>query len=240
MKHAILTLCLASVLFSGCSKIEKTDLPEPIDFGELITWGKSFIQSEVETTGSLVSDRNGIVRMYACTPNNVYVRGTSSPFEPVSKELAIKAHDLLQRNDTLFALMRKENINGEVCAVDGQYFMAKDNFWWEKDEKGLYKNLRKQMGVAKNSKGVQYRVKHNTETVNGVTHILPSEVEKFIENKWVVVKMPANEKNCLTNIFIASNDMIYLTGIAGTFDGKNHFIQSETGPAFVINTKDSK
>ena len=159
---------------------------------------------------------------------------------PVSKEITVKAFDLLERNDTIFALLEKESVNGNNFAVNGGYFIAPESFWWEKDEKGLYKNMRKQIGVAKNSKDIQYRIKHNTKTVSGVTYILPSAVEKFIDNKWVSVKMPVNEKNYLTNIFITADDIIYLCGVAGTFDSNNHFIKSETEPAYVIHTKDSK
>lgn len=235
MKNVYLISCLCLFLFISCSKTEKEVLPDPIDFGEFIAWGKTFLKGETETTAALFSTRNNKEALYISTPNNVYLGKN-----PVSKEINVKAFDLFERNDTIFALLEKENVNGDSFAVNGQYFIAPENFWWEKDNKGLYKNMRKQIGVAKNSKGIQYRIKHNTETVSGVTYVLPSAVEKFMDNKWVIVKMPVNEKNHLTNIFITANDIIYLCGVAGTFDSNNHFIKSETEPAYVIHTKDSK
>ena len=235
MKNASLISCLCLFLFFSCSKTEREVLPEPFDFGEFIAWGKSFLKGETETTAALFSTRNNKEALYISTPNNVYVDKN-----PVSKEIAVKAFDLLERNDTIFALLEKENVNGNNFAVNGGYFIAPENFWWEKDERGLYKNMRKQIGVAKNSKGIQYRIKHNTETVSGVTYILPSDAEKFIDNKWISVKMPVNEENYLTNIFITADDVIYLCGVAGNFDSKNRFIKSETEPAYVIHTKDTK
>lgn len=233
MKRLILILFAASMLLSQCSKVEKEELPDPFDYGELVTWGKFSISGETEATGVYAKNINNTVRMYVCTPNNVYVGNAT-----ISKELALKAYDLMERNDTIFALTEKESVNGDAFAANGQYFLAKESPRWEKDEKGIYKNLRKQMGVAKNSKGVQYRIKHNTETVNGVTYILPTEVEKFVDNKWVVMKMQVSEKNYLTNIFIAPDDMIFLTGVGGTFNSNNHFVKSASASAFVIKTKD--
>lgn len=235
MRNVYLISCLCLFLFISCSKTEKEVLPDPIDLGEFIAWGKTFLKDETETTAALFSTRNNKEALYISTPNNVYVDKN-----PVSKEMTVKAFDLLERNDTIFALLEKESVNGDSFAINGGYFIAPENFWWEKDDKGLYKNMRKQIGVAKNSKGIQYRIKHNTETVSGVTYVLPSVVEKLMDNKWVIVKMPVNEKNYLTNIFITANDIIYLCGVAGTFDSNNHFIKSETEPAYVIHTKDSK
>ena len=236
MKNSSLISCLCLLfLFFSCSKIEKEVLQDPFDYGEFIYWGKTFLQGETETTAALFSTRNNTEALYISTPNNVYVGKN-----PVSKEITVKAFDLLERNDTIFALLEKESLNGNNFAVNGGYFIAPENFWWEKDEKGLYKNMRKQIGVAKNSKDIQYRIKHSTETVSGVTYVLPTAVEKFIDNKWVSVKMPVNEKNYLTNIFITADDVIFLCGVAGAFDSNNHFIKSEAGPAYVIRTKDNK
>lgn len=144
----------------------------------------------------------------------------------LSKNLKTPIYDLLVRNDTLFALTTMTiNSNGEKIASKGDYFLPANEKEWKKDESEKFVNLSRKIGVTKNSKGVQYRIKENSIIIGGQLRELPSDVEKLENGKWQKLKLPKGVKYKMTNIYIGSdNQRAYVTGPAGSFDDNNNFV----------------
>lgn len=230
MKKTITVLMLLTLLASCGDVIVEEPKNEPIPLGIVVTI--SSISNEPEATGVTILSNK---KMFASASTNVYVE--ENGYWKLSANLNTPVYDLLARNDSVFALTEiTTKKTGEKFASNGSFYLPAGEVTWKKDESGKFKNLNRQIGIAQNSKGVQYRIKQNKVTVGDVTYDLPSDVEKYVGNKWVKLEgMAEQAKFKLNNIFIGKDDQrAYVTGEAGTFDSENHFQPSSSGKAPVL------
>ena len=224
------------ILFCGCSEknIYSVD-NEPFDFGELFNHSIQTYDSKENITSIVVTSEYG---GYVATSSKVFKIQNNNRLN-LLKDFGKTISDMLLRNDTLFVFTEKiVNSAGEELATGCEYFI-RDHFHpmakWEKDSVGLYKNLVKKIGYTISPEGVVYRIKHNTKKLNNEDKIHPSTIERYVNDKWEIVKLlPSNmAKYLMNNIYINSQGLILIPVIAGTFD-TNDFFVPDTSPRGLI------
>ncbi len=158
----------------------------------------------------------------------------------LSKDFQGPISELLERNDTIFALLATGiDQDGQPHASSCYHYTIDYGKNWNRDTTGKYVKLGSPVGIAESVTGIIYRVKDNhTPTSPGSSAYFsnPSDIEKYDQLTWNKFNFPLDLK--IYNLHLDKNNRLYIAASSGVFNKDNHLESpADKSPALVYVSK---
>ncbi|NLR94635.1 WD40/YVTN/BNR-like repeat-containing protein [Flammeovirga agarivorans] len=213
MKTISPILLLFLLLFFSCNQINPSgsDLKQR----EFENWIEIPIPDGREAFGIAGSLSDTLL---VTTWTNAYYSTDSGNTWILSKNFQGPIYDLVDRNDTIFAMqlttikdyLGPPSIRNQQFSKNGYYFTTDFGKTWEKDETSNYFELESPIGIATSKNGTVYRLNHDLNWISANTYeINYSDIEKHIGLHWELVDLPV--KYGLNNLYFDKDNHLYVS-----------------------------